>query len=213
MAEQIYVHGLGQTPDSWKKTIAQLDTADSSSCPDLAELSQGADVTYERLYTSFTGFCNRFSEPVDLCGLSLGGVLSLQYAIDYPKKVRSLVLIAAQYKMPKRLLQLQNALFRFMPRSMFEQTGFGKKDFLLLCRTMIQLDLSRAIPKVACPVLVVCGSKDRANQKASVALAGILQNAELQMVPDAGHELNVEAPEKLAELLSDFYSRLAEQAR
>lgn len=34
----------------------------------------------------------------------------------------------------------QNALFRFMPQSMFRQTGFGKLDFISLCSTMAELD-------------------------------------------------------------------------
>ena len=60
-----------------------------------------------------------------------GQCIALNYAIDYPKKVKALVLIAAQYKMPARLLKLQNALFHFMPQSMFQQTGFGKLDFIV----------------------------------------------------------------------------------
>ena len=88
--------------------------------------------TYSALYSAFSEMCNAENEDIILCGLSLGSVLALNYAIDYPKKVKALVLIAAQYKMPARLLKLQNALFRFMPQSMFQQTGFGKLDFISL---------------------------------------------------------------------------------
>ena len=35
---------------------------------------------------------------LNLCGLSLGAVLALNYAIDFPKKVNSLILIAPQYE-------------------------------------------------------------------------------------------------------------------
>ncbi len=71
---------------------------------------------------------------MDLCGLSLGGVLALQYTIEHPEKVNSLVLIAAQYKMPAKLLKPQNSFFRFMPKSSFQQTGFGKREFMELCK-------------------------------------------------------------------------------
>ena len=43
------------------------------------------------------------------------------YAIDHPDKVNSLILIAAQYKMPKKLLSIQNTIFRFMPISFVRQ--------------------------------------------------------------------------------------------
>ena len=48
--------------------------------------------------------CDKENEEIVLCGLSLGAVLTLNYAIDHPDKVKALVLIAAQYKMPKKLL-------------------------------------------------------------------------------------------------------------
>ena len=119
--KQIYVHGLGQTSDSWTKTIDILQTTDYSLCPNLPDLVHSKEVTYDNLYAAFSDYCNQYDEPIDLCGLSLGGVLALNYAIQYPKKVRSLVLIATQYKMPKKLLKFQNLLFRFMPKSMFQQ--------------------------------------------------------------------------------------------
>ena len=207
--KQIYVHGLGQTPDSWEKTIMQLKAVEYSVCPNLAELSQGNEVTYRNLYAAFSAACSKLNEPIDLCGLSLGGVLALNYAVEHPEKVKSLVLIATQYKMPKRLLQFQNALFRFMPKSMFQQMGFGKADFLQLCKTMMDLDFSNSLQKVSCPTLVIYGEKDTANKNASVELADMLDHAELQVISETGHEVNVEAPEKLADVLCAFYKSVS----
>ena len=44
--KQIYLHGLGQNPDSWSKVIEQLENVEDSMCPDLSELVQGQDTTY-----------------------------------------------------------------------------------------------------------------------------------------------------------------------
>ena len=87
--KQIYVHGLGQTSDSWTKTIDILQTTDYSLCPNLPDLVHSKEVTYDNLYAAFSDYCNQYDEPIDLCGLSLGGVLALNYAIQYPKKVHS----------------------------------------------------------------------------------------------------------------------------
>lgn len=172
--KQMYVHGLGQTSDSWTKTIDILQTTDYSLCPNLPDLVHSKEVTYDNLYAAFSDYCNQYDEPIDLCGLSLGGVLALNYAIQYPKKVRSLVLIATQYKMPKKLLKFQNLLFRFMPKSMFQQMGFRKADFLLLCETMMELDFNNSLHKISCPTLLLYGEKDTANKNASIELAEIL---------------------------------------
>lgn len=206
--KQIYLHGLGQNPDSWSKVIEQLEAAEHSMCPDLSELVQGQDTTYQNLYAAFSAMCDAIEEDICLCGLSLGGVLALNYAIEHPEKIKVLVLIATQYKMPKKLLRVQNAIFRFMPKSMFQQTGFGKSDFLKLCNTMMELDFSDSIYNVSCPTLVIYGEKDRANKNASIELANMLIDAELQVFSGAGHEINIEAPDKLEETLRVFFGKV-----
>lgn len=202
------MHGLGQSPSSWEGVLAQLNSAEFSVCPNLAEMCRDRKATYQSLFKGFSKICDDFNEKIDLCGLSLGGVLTLNYAIEYPEKVNSLVLIAAQYKMPKGLLRLQNILFQFMPKSMFQQTGFGKREFIQLCKTMMDLDFSHTIQKITCPALIVCGERDSANKKAAMEMVGLLNNAEFQIISGAGHEVNTETPEKLAETLRDFYSRV-----
>lgn len=197
----IYLHGLGQTADSWNRVPGYRNTSTDSICPDLARLVHGREANYPDLYAAFSALCDTIEDDLTLCGLSLGGVLALNYTIDHPEKVKSLILIATPYKMPKQLLQLQNILFRFMPKSAFSQTGFQKADFIRLCRSMAELDFSRSLRKVTCPVLVLCGEHDRANQKAARMLAGLLKNAAFQQIPNAGHEVNTDAPERLAEIL------------
>lgn len=197
----IYLHGLGQTPDSWNRVLGYLNAPTNSICPDLAKLVHGREAKYPDLYAAFSALCNTINNELVLCGLSLGSVLALNYAIDHPERVKALVLIAPQYKMPRTLLKLQNLLFHFMPKSAFSQTGFQKADFIRLCRSMAELDFSRSLRKVTCPVLVLCGEHDRANQKAARMLAGLLKNAAFQQIPNAGHEVNTDAPERLAEIL------------
>ncbi len=203
--KKIYVHGLGQAPDSWKKTIEYAGGDKNCLCPDLTKMNCGGRVTYGSLYAKFSDECNRCHDSVSLCGLSLGGVLALNYAVEYPEKVHSLILIAAQYKMPKRLLTLQNILFRMMPESAFARMGFSKKDSISLCRTMSDLDFGKSLDKITCPALIICGGKDSANLKASKEMAGAIKGSRLAVVSGAGHEINMEVPEKLAKIIRDFY--------
>ena len=99
------------------------------------------------MYAAFCDFCNGFSEPLNLCGLSLGSVLALNYAIDFPQKVNSLVLIAPQYDMPKFLLKVQNVLFKFMPESQFKDIGLKKNDFITLTNSMADMDFTDNLDK------------------------------------------------------------------
>ena len=205
---QVYVHGLGQTPAIWEPVLRRLDAPGDRACPDLAAMAPDRETTYPALYHAFSQLCNGLEAPLALCGLSLGGVLALHYAAQYPERVGALVLMAAQYRMPKRLLQVQNVLFRFMPSSSFRETCFAKVQFIQLCGSMAALDLSEALSRITCPALVLCGSQDRANKGASMELAQLLHKAELHIVEGAGHELNREVPETLAPLLQSFYARV-----
>lgn len=122
--KQLYIHGLGQTPAVWHPVLRLLNAPADCAEPDLASLVCNQPATYANLYSAFARLCDESEAKLALCGLSLGGVLALHYAVEHPERVGALVLIAPQYKMPKRLLQIQNALFHLMPASMFGETGF-----------------------------------------------------------------------------------------
>ena len=201
----LYLHGLGQKPDSWDRAIKETKVSDSSVSLSLAEMLEGKAATYGELYAAFSGECDKENDEIVLCGLSLGAVLALNYVIDHPDKVKAVVLIAAQYKMPEKLLKLQNLLFRFMPNAMFKQFGFKKADVIRLCGTMAELDFRDSLCKVSCPVLIVCGEKDNANKKSSKELVSYLINSCYRELLKTGHEANIEDPEGLAAVLQRFY--------
>lgn len=46
--------------------------------------------------------------------------------------------------------------------------------------------------------------RDNANKKAAKELAKLLKNARLEIASGAGHEVNVETPDKLGKLLSSI---------
>ena len=201
----LYLHGLGQKPDSWNRVIKETKVSESSVKLSLAEMLEGKSATYKELYSAFSSECDKENDEIVLCGLSLGAVLALNYAIDHPDKVKALVLIAAQYKMPKKLLKVQNMLFHLMPNSVFSKMGFKKADVISLCGTMAELDFSDSLHKVSCPVLLVCGEKDTANKKTSKELCQYLHNACFHELAKTGHEANIEAPKELAIVLQRFY--------
>ncbi|WP_121640127.1 alpha/beta fold hydrolase [Virgibacillus sp. Bac330] len=207
MGHVVLIHGLGQSASSWQDTIAYLSEYRNIYSPNLSAMLQHKEVTYQNLYDSFNTYCENFDEPLHLCGLSLGGVLALNYTIDYPEKVDSLVLIAVQYNMPKMLLKLQNMVFKFVPKSSFQNIGFEKKDFIQLTNTMTTLNFSGKLSDIMCDTMVVCGRKDHVNKKAAKKLAEYISNSELHMVDNAGHEVNEQASRELAKILKAFYER------
>lgn len=202
---QIFVHGLGQDSSSWDKTISNIAEHSDVTCPNLAALIQGKDCTYKTMYHAFSLYCCARGTPVKLCGLSLGAVLALNFAINHPEKVSSLILIAPQYKMPKNLLKLQNIIFKFMPNCAFKGMGFEKKAFIKLTNSMMHLDFSEKLTDISCPTLVLCGEKDKANKNACEKIANTIPNARMEIIKNSGHEVNVDSPEKLAVIIDTFF--------
>ena len=201
----IFIHGLGQTEKSWDGVISRF-TKSNAHCPNLQSLLKNEERTYENLYESFKAYCDGFCEPLHLCGLSLGGILALNYAIDFPHKVNTLVLIGTQYKMPKTLLKAQSIVFRFLPNSMFDHMGFTKNQFIRLTNSMAHLDFSDSLSCILCRCLILCGSKDYANKKAAAELLQQLKHARLLFIENAGHEVNREQCGRLAQEINRFYS-------
>ena len=113
----VFIHGLGQTPSSWDEVIAHLPTDIPIYRPCLSAIVKDKQITYENLYKAFENECNRMEMPLCLCGLSLGAVLALQYTLHNPQKVKSFMLIAPQYKMPRLLLGIQNIAFHLDRKS------------------------------------------------------------------------------------------------
>lgn len=204
----IFLHGLGQTSSSWEKTVDVMDEKLDIDCPNLFTLLQGREINYDNLYQAFSEYCKICTEPLNLCGLSLGGILALQYVIENPNRVNSVVLIGTQYAMPKKLLKFQNAIFHVMPNSIFEQMEFEKKDVITLSSSMMNLNFQQDLYKIDCPVLVLCGEKDKANMKASMQLEALIPNAKFSVIRNAGHEINIESPKNLGIALNEFFIRI-----
>ena len=200
----IFLHGLGQSPSSWNKTISCLPEDIKAYCPNLFDFSTHKAITYKNIYLSFEEYVDKFSESVTICGISLGAVLALNYCINHTEKVQSLILIAPQYKMPRLLLKFQNILFRVMPEKSFWGSGIMKQDMINLTSSMVALDFERDLRNILCPALIICGKRDLANVKAAKTLAKNIYNAKLYLIDNAGHEINVTDSEKLADVINGF---------
>lgn len=198
---KVFLHGLGQKPSAWRAVLEALGD-EPALCPDLTDVMAGREMAYAPLYRALCDTLDAQGEQMELCGLSLGAVLAMHYAMERPQRVRRLALIAPQVKPPRAALALQGAVFRLMPERAFVQTGLGKRDCIRLCGTMARLDFTDRLREIGCKTLVICGEHDRVNRKAARLAAAGIRDAELHWIPGAGHEVNLDAPQALAELLN-----------
>ena len=200
----VFLHGLGQRAAGWDQVASQFPNTD---CPELFEIA-GEKLNYSALLSSLEERYEYEKEPLCLCGLSLGGMLALDYALRHGDRVAAMVLLGARDRTPRLLMDIQDLLFCCMSDKAFASMGMKKEQVRDLTRSMKDLDFTDRLSTIHCPVSVACGEKDHPNLAAARRLAKYLPNARLYIVPHAGHELNADAPDTVVEMVRESFNRL-----
>lgn len=200
----ILIHGLGQDSNSWNKVEYYLTSCNiKAKVLNLFKISKGK--LFNNLYNDFEKYCNNFNDKLNLCGLSLGGILALEYTKKFSNKVHSLIIIGVPYKIPKFLFSLQNIIFKFLPNNNFEKIGTTKKDFCLLVNSMKTIDIIKNIANIKCKTLILCGNKDKANLKSIKFLGENIKNSRVELINNSKHEVNIDNPQELFNKIYKFW--------
>ena len=197
----IFLHGLGQDAHSWQGVQDALSPMHSESFAIFSSPSESYQEAKDRL----TEYLQQENEPYILVGLSLGGVLALELSSQDLPQLKGLVLSGTQYKLNTNLLyRLQILLFRLIPKPVFEKQEANKQHMLQILTELKSLNLTDTAKTCQLPSLVICGSKDRANQASSKKLANLLPKGHYQEIADGGHLLNSQKPNELAQAIKQF---------
>ena len=204
----ILVHGLGQNESSWIKVKELLkENKIEVETPNLFNLAKNYQLNYENLYRIFVNYCNSFKEKLNIVGLSLGGILAIDYANEYPEKVNSIILSGTPYEIPKSIITIQNIIYKFMPKKVFEQIGCTKKDLITLMDSIKNLTIPQKAPNIKCHTLIMCGEKEKnnINMKSAIKLNEVIKNSKFEIIKNAGHEVNIDNPKEFANTIYNFW--------
>ena len=202
----ILVHGLGQDEKSWNEVKNQLNNNGINvEIPNLFSIVKNYQVNYENMYETFADYCNSFNEKINLVGLSLGGVLALDFVKKYPEKVNSIILIGTPYKITKALFKMQSLIFHIMPKSTFEKMGCCKTEFITLVNSMSNLNIAKDLETIKCKSLIACGAKDNVNMESAKLLNNSIKNSEFKVISNLSHEVNIDNPKELSNIIYDFW--------
>ncbi len=164
--------------------------------------------------------------PVHLAGQCEGGVISVDFAVAHPERVRSLVLGSVQtwsltdmvtfnaQKFPLSFAELDPALrdkfalwhgpqwgAEFYDRARPKGGAYGVGFF----------DLRPQLARVSCPALVIYPDRSALfDVEQGVAMYRVLPRAELAVMPYCGHNIYEYRPGQYLELVLGFYHRLAQ---
>lgn len=202
----IFLPGFGQMPTDWQDQVTSLPTGWRGYVPWLAGLKP-TDKTGFELNRAVGGVVSMMEmqgiKRAHICGLSIGSVVALRLAADYPELVDRLVLASGQVTPRKSLMKLQLAVMKRTPEAKFLAQGMKKDKAIEAFSGLAALDLRKDLGKVQAPTLVLTGNYDKPNLPTAKALAQGIRGAKLEAL-DGGHALNTSAPEEFNHAVYTF---------
>jgi 3-oxoadipate enol-lactonase len=236
----LLLHGLGADGSMWTPQLAPLIEAGLRPLAvDLPGFGKsrydGRGWTLKRVAARLVQFVEEKQVvPVHVVGLSLGGVIAQQFALDHPAHVQTLTLVstfgALRPENPSQCLYfLQRALVvhllgleqqsRLVARRVFPRPEDDELRRLTAEKIMAAdprayraamraLGLFNALPRlnqIAVPTLVVSGTADSTVTPTRQAfLAQAIPGARQVLIERAGHALNIDHSAEFNAILLDF---------
>lgn len=167
-------------------------------------------------------------------GISYGSEISMVFALKYPEKTKSLIIIdgvsevrpflraqtypwklAAERKDPE-LLYWTSVTLNFSAEyvaatqsdtaeAIKRFSAIHMESFAEMMSAFYNIDITNELSRINCPTLVVIGEEDRIKGREYAQLiAEKIENSEFVVVPGAGHALCLDKPDPLNTLLIGF---------
>ncbi len=239
----VLIHGLGSSTRDWDAQVPEFARSYQVITVDLRGHGRSAKPAGPYQMALFAADLESLLQALGIAsahivGLSLGGAVAFQFALDYPSRVRSLVLVntgptlggtpeQAQQEIARRVGIVQQMGMRAMGQALAPNL-FPKPEHAALrdtfierwaendpqayieaTRSMLGWDVTARLGAITCPVLVIASDQDYTPVSAKEAYLKFLPNARLAVIPDAHHAVTMERPEAFNPVLAQF---LAEQA-
>ena len=197
----IFLHGLGQSAESWGEVRNLLTDYPSEAI----ELFPSGVSNYQKAKERVYQHLAQETEPFVLVGLSLGAALALELSSYDLPNLRALVLSGCPLKLAGNILfYVQLLIFKLLPKRVFEKQGADKALIVGVSEELKTLDLTDISRTCPYPTLLICGSKDKPNLSSMKDLHILLKDSQFQIIPDGPHVLNKEKPKEFVEKIRSF---------
>ena len=201
----IFLHGLGQSAESWKEVRNLLTDYPSEAIELFPSGVSNYQQAKERVYQHLA----QETEPFILIGLSLGAALALELSSYDLPNLRALILSGCPLKLSGNILfYLQLLIFKLLPKRVFEKQGADKALMVRVSEELKTLDLREIAKNCPYPTLLICGSQDKPNLSSMKAIQELMSNSQFQIIPDGPHVLNKEKPKEFVENTRSFLELL-----
>ena len=224
----VFTHGWGATAHMWRPQVDALGAHARITTWDLRGHGRSPspdDPSAYDLDVALADLDALVTEPAVLVGHSLGGVLSLTYALRRPSRVLALGLLSTGpgYRNAGARAEWNEMLERqaaALERDGLERLPAGPElhgGLHTSARALAHAirgfvgqrdsEVIDGLDRITQPALVLVGAKDKQFLAAADHMAAKLPNATKVVVPDAGHAVNLHQPAAVNAALLDLLDR------
>ena len=232
----VIIHGGGDGARAWLKSAEELSNHYSVYIPDLPGFGRSQSASNKFHLPEYVAFVEDFSrtlgiERFHLIGHSIGGGIALHYALQFPDKVKGLVLVSSWclgieaalwvrllshpafchslgeiaivfMKAIKWLARLFYAPFRFANPLTRVKMDVGKTMIAMRGQTTVLQD---RLCELTMPTLLVWGSGDRIVPADHAYIAAeLIPDCQLHVFEGCGHSVYKQRAEEFSRLLANF---------
>ncbi len=242
----LLIHGLGSSTRDWDPQVIELSKHFQVITVDVRGHGRSSKprqrYTVKLFVDDTAAFIRQLGAgPVHVVGISMGGMIAFQLAVDAPDLVRSLVIVNSGPAMPIRTLSQRLMIWtrvaivrihgmrkmgqvlasRLLPkpehaalRAEFIERWAANdpRAYLSALRGLVNWGVMDQLRGITCPVLVVTADQDYTPIAFKQAYTALLKNAELVVIDDARHFLPIERPEPFNAALVTFLTRMRRRA-
>jgi pimeloyl-ACP methyl ester carboxylesterase len=237
----VFIHGLGSSTRDWDRQVEYFSKHFRVIVFDVrghGRSDRPSGPYSVPLFARDTAELIRSLEgaPAHVVGVSMGGMIGLQLAIDSPELVSSLVVVNAGPEVvprtiKERLMILQRFLIvrllgmrrmalvlapRLFPKP--EQEGLrhvfverwaanDRRAYLDALRAVVGWSVRDRLTDIGCPVLVVAADQDYTPVEQKAAFVAEMRAAELVVIEDSRHATPIERPHEFNDAVAAFLDR------
>jgi len=237
----LFIHGLGSSGQDWEVQAAAFSPHYRVIMYDQRGHGRSDKPAGPYSMAQFAGDAAALLQAIDVTsahvvGLSLGGGVAFQLAVDQPALVRSLTIVNSAPEMVPRTFKEKFAIWqrlaivrlmglpkmaavlspRLFPDSEHEHLRqlfaerFAKNEkpaYLASIRALIGWSVTSRLGEIKCPTLVITADQDYTPVALKEAYVAKLPNARLSVIANAHHATPMERPEAFNAVLAEFLAQ------
>jgi 3-oxoadipate enol-lactonase len=233
----VFIHGLGSSTRDWETQVSEFSKSYQVITFDLRGHGQSDKPAGPYDMAMFSADLAGLVQTLGIgaahvVGLSLGGAVALQFALDYPAHIKTLTIVNsaptlgdpahARQEVERRVSIVQQLGMRAMGEAL-SQNLFPRPEQASLreifverwaendpeaythaTRSMLGWDVTDRLSALQCPTLVIAADQDYSPVAVKEAYVKRIPNAQLVVMADAHHAVPMEQPEQFNTVLRRF---------